>query len=206
MSPQAVVFDIGNVLLEWNPERFYDARIGEARRRALFAEVPLAEMNERIDLGAPFEATIRATAKAYPTWEAEIHLWHDDWLAMASPLIDHSVRLLRALRTKGVLVHALSNFGVASFDLAKQTYDVLTEFDVTIISGDLKAQKPDALIYETLEVASGLSGEALLFTDDRADNIAAAHGRGWRTHLFEHPQGWADRLVAEGLLTPEEAR
>ncbi|MEM8822342.1 MAG: HAD-IA family hydrolase [Pseudomonadota bacterium] len=205
MTIQAVVFDIGNVLLEWNPERFYDARIGEVRRRALFTDVDLVGMNERIDLGAPFEATIRATAKAHPDWQAEIHLWHDEWLAMASPLIDHSVRLLRALRSKVIPVHALSNFGVDSFALARSTYDVLAEFDVTIISGDLKAQKPDPLIYETLEVASGQSGDALLFTDDRADNVRAAEARGWRTHLFDRPQGWADRLVAEGLLTPEEA-
>ncbi|MEM8848564.1 MAG: HAD-IA family hydrolase [Pseudomonadota bacterium] len=205
MTIQAVVFDIGNVLLEWNPERFYDARIGEARRRALFAEVDLIGMNERIDLGAPFEATIMATAEAHPTWQAEIELWHDDWLAMASPLIDHSVRLLRALRSKGIPVHALSNFGVGSFDLAQRTYDVLTEFDVTIISGDLKAQKPDAPIYEAMEAATGLDRGALLFTDDRLDNIQAADARGWRTHLFDGPEGWADRLVTEGLLTAQEA-
>ncbi|MEM7641123.1 MAG: HAD family hydrolase [Pseudomonadota bacterium] len=205
MTIQAVVFDIGNVLMEWNPERFYDVRIGEARRRALFSEVDLTAMNERIDLGAPFEATIMATAKANPAWQAEIQLWHDEWLKMASPLIGHSVRLLRALKGKNIPVHALSNFGTDSFKLAQRAYDVLTEFDVTIISGDLKAQKPDALIYETLEVAAGQAGDALLFTDDRAENIQAADMRGWRTHLFDTPRGWADRLVAEGLLTPEEA-
>jgi 2-haloacid dehalogenase len=46
----------------------------------------------------------------------------------------------------------------------------------------------------------------LIFADDRTDNVAAADARGWKTHLFEHPQGWADRLVAEGLLTEAEAK
>ena len=56
-----------------------------------------------------------------------------------------------------------------------------------------------------LEAGSGLNGADLIFTDDRADNIAAANARGWRTHLFDGPQGWADRLVAEGLLDRAEA-
>jgi len=65
--------------------------------------------------------------------------------------------------------------------------------------------KPDPAIYAALEDATGLPPKALIFTDDRAENIAAAAARGWQTHLFEHPQGWADRLVAEGLLSAEDA-
>ena len=56
-----------------------------------------------------------------------------------------------------------------------------------------------------VEEATGLAGDALIFTDDRADNIAAAEARGWRTHLFDGPRGWADRLVAEALLSRDEA-
>lgn len=65
--------------------------------------------------------------------------------------------------------------------------------------------KPDPRIYEMVEQDCGLPPESLLFTDDRADNIAAAAQRGWGTHLFEGWQGWAARLVAEGLLTQGEA-
>jgi 2-haloacid dehalogenase len=65
--------------------------------------------------------------------------------------------------------------------------------------------KPAPSIYEAVEQGSGLPPEALLFTDDRADNIAAADARGWQTHHFTGPQGWADRLVHAGLLSREEA-
>ncbi|MEM7490511.1 MAG: HAD family phosphatase [Pseudomonadota bacterium] len=205
MTAQAVVFDIGNVLLEWNPERFYDARIGEARRRALFDEVPLTAMNERVDLGACMQAEVTALAEAHPAWREEILAWHRDWLVMASPLIDGSVRLLRALRARGVPVHALTNFGTGTFALAQREYSVLAEFDTVTVSGHLGVMKPDPAIYLALEVATGLSGGALLFADDRPDNVAAAEARGWRGHLFDGPEGWADRLVAEGLLTVEEA-
>ena len=124
---------------------------------------------------------------------------------MASPAIPHSIRLLRALRGKGVPVFSLSNFGLQSFDIAAAHYPCLTEFDRQYISGHMQVMKPDPQIYQILETDSGISPAALLFTDDRADNIDMAHSRGWQTHLFEGPQGWADRLVTAGLLSEQEA-
>ncbi len=205
MRPQAVVFDIGNVLIEWNPERFYDTRIGEARRRALFAEVDLTAMNESVDMGAPFADSVATLAGAHPEWRDEIQLWHECWIDMASPAIPHSVCLLRALRTRGIPVLALSNFGIETFDLACAHYPFLNEFDRAWVSGHLGRSKPDPAIYAVLETEFGIAPEALLFTDDRPENIAAARARGWGAHLFEGPSGWAARLVAEGLLGPAEA-
>ncbi|MFT7595983.1 MAG: 2-haloacid dehalogenase [Paracoccaceae bacterium] len=205
MQPQAVVFDIGNVLIEWQPERFFDKAIGEDRRRALFAAVELDEMNEQVDLGAHFTNTVYAKADDHPEWRDEIRLWHDSWIEMASPAIPHSIRLLRALRGKGTPVFSLSNFGIQSFDIAAAHYPCLTEFDRQYISGHMQVIKPDPQIYHMLETDSGIAPDALLFTDDRADNIDMAHSRGWQTHLFEGPQGWADRLVAAGLLSAHDA-
>jgi 2-haloacid dehalogenase len=203
---EAVIFDIGNVLLEWQPERFYDRAIGEERRRRLFAEVDLDAMNERVDMGEDFTATIYGTAEAHPAWRDEIRMWHDHWIELASPVIPHSVHLLRALRTKGVPVFALTNFGVGSFDHAVGFYPWLDEFDRRYISGHLRVMKPDPEIYRIVEEDCGIAPGALLFADDRPANVETAVARGWRAHLFEGPQGWADRLVAEGLLTVEEAR
>ena len=205
MTIKAVVFDIGNVLIEWQPERFYDAVIGEARRREMIATVDLHAMNELVDHGHPFTESIYESAENYPDWRAEIRMWHDRWIELASPAIDHSVRLMRALQARGMPVFSLTNFGIGSYDFAATHYDFLRQFDRDFISGHMAVTKPSARIYEMLEQASGLSGDALIFADDRDDNIAAADARGWHTHLFEGPQGWADRLVAEGLLTRSEA-
>ncbi|TNF18483.1 MAG: HAD family phosphatase [Rhodobacteraceae bacterium] len=205
MTPEAVVFDIGNVLIEWNPARFYDARIGKARREDLFDSVPLAEMNDAVDRGADFEASVRALAAAHPGWSAEIMYWHDNWIEMASPAIDRSVRLLRALRVRGVPVFALSNFGTRTFELACAHYPFLSEFDQRYISGHIGSIKPEAQIFELLETTCGVAPGALLFTDDRGDNCEAAAARGWQVHRFDGPEGWAARLVAEGLLSEEEA-
>ncbi|KAJ57000.1 haloacid dehalogenase [Actibacterium mucosum KCTC 23349] len=203
--PEAVVFDIGNVLLHWDPHAFYDRVIGPERRAALFAAVDLDGMNEQVDLGADFRATIYAKAEEHPDFGDEIRMWHDRWIEMAEPGIDHSMHLMRTLQGKGVPVFSLSNFGVDSYVVAAQRYPILNEFDRDFVSGHLKMIKPDAAIYEVLETQSGVAPGALLFTDDRADNISAAQARGWRTHLFEGPEGWAARLVAESLLTAEEA-
>lgn len=206
MSVRAVIFDIGNVLIEWQPERFYDAAIGAERRRAMFAAVDLHGMNDRVDLGQGFRDVIYEVADANPAWRAEIRMWHDHWLELAAPVIDHSVRLLRALRARGVPVHALTNFGIESFDLAKGHFEFLTEFDRAFVSGHVGVIKPDAEIYRMVEDDLNLPGEAILFADDRAANVEMARARGWHAHLFDGPQGWADRLVAAGLLSAEESR
>lgn len=206
MTVEAVIFDIGNVLIEWQPERFYDRTVGQDRRRAMFDAVDLHGMNDRVDRGENFRDVIYATAEEYPEFRAEIRQWHDNWIEMASPVIPHSVRLMRTLQARGVPVFALTNFGIESFAYAQTQYDFLTEFDRAYVSGHMQVIKPDAAIYEMVEADCGIAPERLLFTDDRADNIAAATARGWQVHHFEGPQGWAERLVAEELLSREEAQ
>lgn len=203
--PAAVVFDIGNVLIEWQPERYYDRVIGEDRRRALFAEVDLHGMNEQIDRGADFRTVVEETAARWPAHAEAIRLWHDDWAQLAAPEIPHCVRLLRRLRQRGVPVFILSNIGVATWEIACRRYGFLAEADRAYVSGQMAVTKPDPAIYALVEADCGLPPTALLFADDRADNIAAAAARGWRTHLFAGPEAWARRLVDEGLLTEEDA-
>lgn len=205
MTPEAVIFDIGNVLIEWQPERYYDRVIGEARRKEMFASVDLHGMNDKIDMGGDFKEVIYDTAEDYPQFRDEIRMWYDNWIELANPVIDHSVRLLRALRAKGVPVFTLTNFGPASFAYAESQFDFLTEFDRRYISGHMKVIKPDPKIYQMVEEDCGIAPEALLFADDRVDNVDMARSRGWQAHLFEGPQGWADVLVTKGLLTESEA-
>ena len=205
MAVDAVIFDIGNVLIRWQPEIYYDATLGADQRREMFAEVDLHGMNDLIDRGADFRETVYDCAERNPKWRAAIRDWHDRWLDLAQPEIPHSIRLKKALRDKGIPVFALTNFGIGTWAVAEPAYPFLKEFDRHYISAEMKVIKPEARIYEMVEADCGIAPERLLFTDDKADNIAAAAARGWQTHLFEGPQGWAARLVAEGLLTEEEA-
>jgi len=172
----------------------------------MFVAIDLHAMNDRVDQGENFRSVIEETAAAHPDFAGDIMRWHDDWLQMAAPAIPHSVHLLRTLRAKGVPVFSLTNFGIEAFAIALSEYPFLGEFDRSYISGHMGVTKPDPEIYRQVEADCGHPPETLLFTDDRADNIAAAKARGWQTHLFDGPGGWADRLVAEGLLDKTEAR
>lgn len=200
MTVQAVVFDIGNVLVEWNPERFFDGRIGAERRRAFFAAIDLHRMNDAVDRGGDLATVVQDEARRHPDWQDEVLMWRDHWIDMVGPAIDGSVAILRALRAAAVPVFALSNFGRGTFEMATPLYPFLTEFDRPYISGHMGVIKPDAEIYRRVEEDCGVTPDGLLFTDDRADNIATARARGWRTHLFDGPEGLRARLQTEGLL------
>ena len=203
--PEAVVFDIGEVLVKWDPEGFYDRAIGTEARRRLFGTVDLHTMNAKIDLGAPLHETVEAEAGRHPELGHHIRMWASHWLEMAFPEIPESARLLRLLRARGVPVFALSNFGRETFAIARRAYPVLAEFDMAFVSGHLELVKPDPAIYAHLEAGTGVAPGRLLFTDDRPENIAAARARGWQAHLFDGPEGLARRLVEAGLLSSAEA-
>ena len=198
--PDAVVFDIGNVLLGWNPEAFYDGLIGAVRRQALFAAVDLDGMNARIDRGAPFVPTVQAMRDAHPEWAAEIQIWQDRWIEMLTPVIDDSVTALYALKQRGVPVFALSNFGVQTFDWARTRFEVLQAFDMVFISGHLQLMKPEPEIYAALEQGTGMAGAQLFFIDDKPENIAAARARGWQGHVFSDPAALRADLARLDLL------
>ena len=206
MAIEAVVLDIGNVLIEWQPERFYDSVIGEAARKRLFSDIDLHAMNDDIDRGGAFRPAVEAMAARHPEHAEAIMLWHDRWAEMAAPAIPRSVRIQRALRARGVPVFALTNFGDDTFRIAEPHYLFLKDFDRAFVSGRLKVTKPDPAIYAIVEAETGLAPAALLFTDDRAENIDMARARGWATQHFDGPAGLAARLVADRILTEEEAR
>jgi 2-haloacid dehalogenase len=204
-QPQAVIFDIGNVLVGWDPEGYYDARIGPEKRRQFFAEVPIHKANVQMDAGVAFADCIVPLAQLHPQWRDEVMAWQVDLLAMLQPVIFRSVALMRALKRKGVPVFALTNWGDEHFDIAARHFAFFNEFDRAFVSARLGLIKPDPAIYAVVERETGIEPSGLLFVDDKAENVAAAAFRGWRVHQFEGWQGWAARLVAEGLLTKQEA-
>lgn len=205
MTVRCVLYDIGNVLLDWRPEAFLDRYVGAERRAAFFDAVPMMEVNLRIDAGAPFRENLDALVAEHPDWTEELTLWRDRFIETLGPVQDHSVRLLRALRRAGVPVHALSNFGEETFEMAEREFPFLEEFDQRFISARMGVIKPDPAIYAAVEDALG-GPDGLLFVDDRPENIDAAIARGWQGHLFEGAKGWAVRLVSEGLLGEEAAQ
>ena len=202
MKPDVMVFDIGQVLVGWDPEGFYDRVIGPAARARLFAEVDLHGMNLRIDDGTGF-AAVAETAARHPDWAEAILLWRDRWPEMLTGPIPGSVALMQALHRAGVPVLALTNFGTETLKIAQGMFDFLNRFDRMFVSAELRLVKPDPAIYAALETATGYAPGRLFFTDDRPENCAAAAARGWHTHVFDGPAGLETALLAHGLLTEE---
>ena len=102
-------------------------------------------------------------------------------------------------------VFALSNFGAQNFPLSEAQFPVLAEFDRRYISGEMGMVKPDPAIYAAVEADCGIAPDRLFFTDDRADNIAAARARGWVAHRFDGPAGLSQALIEHGVLSAEDA-
>lgn len=200
MTVKAAVFDLGNVLLQWDPEGYYDSKFGEARRKAFFDAVPIEEVNHRSDQGESLSQMVAELAEEFPDWATEIRVWSDEWIKICAPAIKGSVILLEQLKQANVPVFSLTNFGDETFEIARQTYSFLDLFDQQFVSARLKVVKPDPGIYEALEQATGFSGGELIFTDDKLENIQAAAARGWKTHHFTSSDGWARALVSAGLL------
>ncbi len=198
-GPDTVVFDIGNVLIRWEPAAFYDARIGPDRRAQLFAEVALDAMNLEVDRGAPLRDSVMALARAHPAWADEIRHWHESWSQMLGPVITDSVALLRELRAARVPVFALTNFGAETFATACAAHPFLLEFDRAFVSAHLGLVKPDPAIYAHVERETGIAPARFFFVDDRADNIAAACARGWTGHVFTTPDALRADLARHGL-------
>ncbi|WP_439111089.1 HAD family hydrolase [Lentibacter sp.] len=206
MKIEAVVFDIGNVLIEWKPEKHYRKWLGAARQDAFFEAFDFHELMNEIDAGAPFSETVAKAAAEQPAYSAEILMLRDEWLTLAGGVMHRSVRLLRALRAAGVPVFALSNFGSENFRWSAAAHPFLNEFDRAYISGDMGLRKPFEAIYAAVEADCGVAPERLLFGDDRDDNLATAQARGWQTHRVDSEGSWAQALVSHGLLSEEAAR
>ena len=197
--PRAVVFDVGNVLIDWQPGRLYERLVPDAdARAALFARVDFGAFNLEGDRGDLAEATAAAAAR-HPEDAPLVRAWRERWEEMFGPEMPGSPEIFLALKAAGVPLAALTNFARDTWLVAQQRFPLLTGFDVEIVSGREGVLKPEPEIYALVEARLGLSGADLFFTDDKLANVQAAAARGWRVHHFQGAEGLAEALRAEGL-------
>ena len=191
-----VVFDIGNVLIRWDPGNLY-RRMGysDATTGSIMAETGLPEINHRqLDIGVPYAATVAALADRFPQHAEFILAFDTRWAEMLDGALEQNVAVFRWLRQTGYPVHAISNFSREKFDVARRLFPFLDDFDELVISADVGLVKPDREIFDLLIERRDLKPARSLFIDDRDDNIAAARWIGFDTVLFK--QGETD-LFAE---------
>ncbi len=180
-----VVFDLGGVLIDWNPRYLYRKLIPEPERMETFlAEVCSTEWRLPFDLGAPMAEAIAELAERHPDLRHLIEAYQVRWPEMLGGTVDGSVAILEDLRAKVPALYALSNWPAETFAHARARFDFLEWFDGIVISGEVGLKKPDAGIYRHLLESYEIEPRTTLFIDDVPENLTAAETLGLTGVLF----------------------
>ncbi|HSJ45531.1 MAG TPA: HAD family phosphatase [Euzebyales bacterium] len=167
---EAVVFDLGGVLLDWSPTHLLAADDVVA--------LDIDGVQRELDLGRPVEQVRAHWRTAHPGRTASLDRYFDEWHRTVAGPIDDVVAILTELRETPVGLYALSNFSGELFRQARPRFAFLEWFDGMVISGDEGVVKPDTRIYQVLVDRFGLTPSRTVFIDDREDNVAAARAAG----------------------------
>jgi len=198
---RAVVFDIGRVLIEWDLRHLFAPLIADPAQLDWFlAHVVTEEWHAQHDAGVALADMVAARQAEFPGHDALLDAYRDRLLEAIPGDVPGTYALVERLHARGVPIFALTNFGAEFFAQYRATQPLLELFGDIVVSGHERCVKPDPEIYAIAERRFGLPAHALLFTDDKPENIAAAAARGWHTHLFTGAARLEQRLLQEGLL------
>jgi len=198
---KAVVFDIGNVLIEWDRDRLFAPLIpDDERRRSFYADVLTMEVNLALDAGAPYDKTLAELAGRHPEFASEIRAFDDRWGETLGPHDTEMVQLLGELGARDVGVYALTNFSAEKWPIALANHAWLADFDGVVVSGHERMLKPDAAIFEVLLSRYGLVSHTTWFTDDSPRNVEGALAVGMRASLFIDAATTRAELATMGLI------
>ena len=196
-----VVFDIGNVLIRWNPRNLFRKTIKDEARMERFLSAALSmDFVHLTDVAADFAHAVRERAKAFPEFAQELHLFDERWVETIGGPIEENIALMRRLKAAGRPVYGLSNFAAVKFALARQMFAVLGEFDHCVVSGHVGVAKPDPRIFEILFERVGREPRELLFVDDSQANVEAAEALGMAAIRYAPGVDLESELEARGAL------
>ena len=195
-----VVFDIGNVLLSWDPRNLYAKLFEDAVEMERFLGSALAmSFIVETDVVASFSQAIAARERVYPEYAEALRAFDTRWLETLKGPIEENVALLLRLKAQGRRVHALSNFAHEKFAESLRVFPFLNVFDVAVISGREGVAKPDRRIFEILIERVGAPAGELLFVDDSLKNVEAARAFGIETIHYAPGMDLAREFAARGV-------
>jgi 2-haloacid dehalogenase len=197
----AIVFDLGGVLIDWNPRYLYRKLFDdEAAMEWFLAEVCHAVWNEEQDRGRTFAAAIEEAAARHPEQRALIAAYFERWEEMLAGEIEGAVALLAELKDAGYELHALTNWSCETFPIARRRFPFLLWFETILVSGEECLIKPDPRIFELLLERIGRTPAECLYIDDSARNVAAAAALGFDAIAFRSAPELRVALARRGLL------
>ncbi|MGI8983420.1 MAG: HAD family hydrolase [Acidimicrobiales bacterium] len=194
----AVVFDIGGVLLEWDPKLVYQDLLSPDQLDRFLAEICNADWNATLDAGRPFDEACAELASRHPDHAELIHAWKRQDEMIAGEVAGTGALVAR-LRGAGVPLYLLTNMPADVFAARRRRYPILQRFDGAVVSGEEGVLKPSAEIFARLRDRFGLDPAATLFVDDQEANVAGATAAGFLAHRFVDAPALAVALRACGL-------
>jgi 2-haloacid dehalogenase len=198
---RSVIFDIGAVLIDWNPRHLYSKLLpDDAAITGFLEEIGFDDWNRALDGGGLWAPAIAELAGRFPHHAALIEAAHARWHEMLPGAIEDTVAILEQLAAKGTPLYAITNYSSEKWLETRARFPFFAHFRDIVVSGDEKLLKPDPAIYRLCLTRNGLDAGSCLFIDDVPKNVAGAAALGIDAILFETPQKLAADLTARGLL------
>jgi 2-haloacid dehalogenase len=199
-TTDAVVFDIGGVLLDWSPTYLYAELIPDVEQRSHFlTNVVSPAWNHKQDEGRPWAEAIEELTSLHPEHAEWIAAYDSGWLKMIKGVFADTAEVLTEIQALGLPTYALTNFSGDKWEVAKEAFPILTRFDAEIVSGVEQTAKPGEKIYRILIDRFGLDPARTFYTDDMQYNVDGARAVGLDAELFTGAAGLREQLRARGL-------
>jgi 2-haloacid dehalogenase len=201
ISPiDAVIFDLGNVLIPFNPRWLLRKLLpDDASVERFFEETGFDAWNTEMDAGRSFADGIAAHSQRFPQHRRLFEAYFERWPETVGEPIAESLDVLRTLQRQGVRTYALSNFSAQTYPLAVARFPFLADFDGVVVSGHEGIVKPDPAIYRLLLQRYSIAAARAVFIDDKIENVEAARRLGLHGVHFVDPAAVRPALRALGL-------
>ncbi len=196
-----VVFDLGGVLIDWNPRHFFRPVFNDDEAMEHFlAHVCNQAWNEQQDAGRPWHEATAMLVSQFPEHQAMIEAYRTGWEKMLGGVFQDTIDILAELRAAGIRLYALTNWSHETFPVALERYEFLQWFEGIVVSGEERLIKPDARIFDVLFQRYAIDPDRALYVDDSARNVDASRALGMRAWQFQGAGDFRDWLVAHGVL------
>ncbi len=200
-TPTTVIFDLGAVLIDWNPRHLYRSLIDDPDEMERFlAEIATPAWNHEQDRGRTWADAVAELVDRHPAHAELIRAYHERWPEMLGEQIHATVDILAELREAGIALYALTNWSAETWPIAVGRYPFLAWFRGIVVSGEVGAAKPEAAIYEALVDRYGVVPADSVFIDDQPANVEAARHLGFEAIRFTDAGALRNDLRTIGLL------
>ena len=201
-TKQAIIFDFGNVLLEWNPRHVYRRFFpeNEEAMEKFLQEVSFMEWNALQDKGRSFTEGVTELSRQFPHYSDLIQAYPDNWRDSIGGSFTGTVDILKRLKKAGYPLYGLSNWSAETFPIAREKYDFFNLLDDIILSGEVGMIKPEPGIYELTLQRIGRPAHECIFIDDSPANVEQAKKLGFNTILFKSAEQLEQELKRLNIL------